>query len=151
MKNIIKTSVLITALFSTHAMAIKSSYVCDVPLFDGFTKGKKAEFIVCESGEDLTVTLINIEENKVAEDIKIPKRFAKYVKKDDAKHFMVMRTGDVSGGGYSFSETLIDGEPFRIMIVQPPEGEKIVVEMARPKINQLGKTLATKGITVEVN
>lgn len=144
-----KISALMAILLSSSAFAAKSQYVCDVPLFDGFTKGKTAELVVCESGNDLTVTLVNIGENRLAEDIKIPKQFAKYIIKDNAKHFMVMRTGDVDGGGYSFSETIVDGAPFRIMIVKPPEGEKIVVEMLKPKINQLGKTLATRGITVE--
>lgn len=149
MKKRITLGVMFAALFSSHAMAVKSQHSCDNLIFDGVSKGGKAEFIVCESGDSVALTLINIDEDVLAEDIKIPKSSARLVTKDGATHFMAMRGALASDGGYSYSEANINGSPFRVLIVHPKDGERIVVEMQTPKVSHFDTSIIARGIGID--
>lgn len=148
MKKIIKAGALLTVLLSSQAMALKSQFVCDIPLFNGYSKDSKARFIVCESGGAVAVTLVDVSGNKLLADLRVPKVYTGMTYKGDTKLFTVMRGASEADGGFGYVETQVDGKPYRILLMKLKDGEQVHVEMAKPKHNALNRSLTQYGIDV---
>lgn len=148
MNKMIKLSVLVMALVSSQAMALKSQFVCDIPLFNGYSKDNKARFIVCESGGEVAMTLVDVNKNKLLADLRVPKLFTGMTYKDRTKLFTIMAGPNKEDGGFGYVETEVDGDPYRILLIKLKDSEQISVVMAKPKHNALNRSLTQYGIQV---
>lgn len=134
MKKSMIAALLVTTLTSTYGLATTSLYACDRYLFNGYSMDKNTLFTICEQDEHVVVTLVDVENDEVIDDIRVPKKNFWLAGEGRIKLLTVMRGEDHKKGGYGYIETNL---PSRTLILSSPSGEQVSLSMAEPEYSVL--------------